>query len=58
VRGFVGFPQKSAMFVGDFSLVPHDPKGSHYKVFHQERGILHKIMKKSSGGSGEICTSL
>jgi len=32
VRGFVGFPQKSQIFVGDFSLV-HDPKGSYYGNF-------------------------
>jgi hypothetical protein len=26
VRGFVGFPQKSQIFVDDFSLVLHDPR--------------------------------
>jgi len=36
VRGFVGFPQKSQIFVGDFSLVLHDPKGSHYGNFGGE----------------------
>jgi len=39
VRGFVGFLQKSAISMGDLSLVPHDPKGSHYKVSHQGTAI-------------------
>jgi len=63
VRGFVGLRQKSQIFVGVFSLVQHDPKGSHYKVLNQGRGILHEIMrltiipvikKKGSDGSGWI----
>jgi len=47
VRGFVGLRQKSQIFVGAFSLVQHDPKGSHYKVSNQGRGILREIIKKS-----------
>ena len=33
MRGFVGFPQKSQIFVGDFSLVQRrNPEGSHYEI--------------------------
>jgi len=52
VRGFVGLRQKSEIFVGVFSLVQHDPKGSHYKIANQGRGILREIIKKSVAVAG------
>jgi hypothetical protein len=45
VRGFIGFPQKSQIFVGDFSLV-HNHEGSHYK----KEALLRMTIKKGAVG--------
>jgi len=55
VRGFSGLPQKSQIFVGDFSLV-HDPEGSHYRVGDEGSHYILEGKEKAlvPGQSGNV----